>query len=1283
MSTTKSFRFAAPYRSSTFNSAQAQVFGTNGVITGGAVTTSGGVVTVQPLTFVQNGMFVTTDYSMSVSEPEDLVAPYSVAISVSSSVENTSETLTPVFVKRPLDVSTNTVVIADWDGTEWIARPKLQVKELIAEDQSRAIKQDLIGIAEGFDVSAEAASPVTLPDSSTTTPAIITVEPGTLVDRTGSLVTKIEETEFTSVIGPAADYDRVDTVVYRKPLDSSYRQGQLTYLVGDTFHSSGNIVPTQSATISATGLVTNALKIVRLGEYDSAVFYTSDYGSRTELKFATIDAFGEISEADPSVATVATDISGADVAYDEDNGFFEIVYTRGKSLYYQRRSSDGSEFYPETLVTSGLYKLVNPRVVSIGSSSSRFVHIVYEQVVSSSNHKLYYTRLSTANTVETSPVALVQLSSVITNPSLSSDDEDYLLFLAYENQTTGRVYLRTYDVSTVTASSAPVQIGTTVELQDDTFKLSPEEVMPVAGASNPIVVRTKTKDTFVFWLHDNGTEKSVSVYSSTYASLFGYKAVSHAFGIGASIEKFSVAVNDKNKAHFAIYADGSIHQVSIDLESDSTDYLSTDISGPTSACDSIVAHLSQLGTLLHTWGSNSGAYTNNANASGVLFFGPGTYLSEPIAGNEFVVAKTTGNPLSPGYADLDKDPTTGDVLVVSGATTSSNNQQFSWVSSREIVDGTDTYVVVGTDGLFTSESGAISTAAQFKYLTGDALNYTRTNTGAYDNMRGFDVTRTDIFVANIRTSDRKLSVSGTALEESTPVNRLYEYLNCMSGGGGMASWQIAGNDVLQFDADFEVRFFNRTATYTISAETAGVTIEDGQLAYVEIPDLDQDAALELKVGDFGSGVLDRYGKVSYPLFWNIAGVLYTRFAPFSLRAGETGVLGESGFITTGSSVYYTTGNVGIGTDSPAARLHVEASGIKEAVRITQTGSGDALVVEDEESTDSTPFVIKSDGKVGVGTTSPSVGVHIVGEQIIEASGSTSALRITQTGSGDALRVEDNSNLDTTPFVVKSDGAVGIGTDTPASKLDVYGADDSTLVTLGNLSGDTKFTATVTEDTGITFDSYESSSSRNYIFKQAGTEVVRIDTSGFVGIGTATPQAALDVTQTGMAGSAIIVPRDTTVNRPTTPVNGMLRYATDTNRFEMYQNSAWTNVTPSSGYAATVGSAAQVASGVATHTSIDTAIAGATAGDKILVLPNTYTESVTWSASDITLEGSGHTTILNGNLTLSGTGNQVLGIKVSGNLNLTGSNYNFVRAWISSTSVFTAGGTANSLNIIQE
>lgn len=58
--------------------------------------------------------------------------------------------------------------------------------------------------------------------------------------------------------------------------------------------------------------------------------------------------------------------------------------------------------------------------------------------------------------------------------------------------------------------------------------------------------------------------------------------------------------------------------------------------------------------------------------------------------------------------------------------------------------------------------------------------------------------------------------------------------------------------------------------------------------------------------------------------------------------------------------------------------------------------------------------------------------------VVSVNSSNTALRITQTGTGDALRVEDSANPDSTPFVVSALGSVGIGTASPTHALDING-----------------------------------------------------------------------------------------------------------------------------------------------------------------------------------------------------------------------------------------------------
>lgn len=65
-------------------------------------------------------------------------------------------------------------------------------------------------------------------------------------------------------------------------------------------------------------------------------------------------------------------------------------------------------------------------------------------------------------------------------------------------------------------------------------------------------------------------------------------------------------------------------------------------------------------------------------------------------------------------------------------------------------------------------------------------------------------------------------------------------------------------------------------------------------------------------------------------------------------------------------------------------------------------------------------------------------VAVTSAMYIDTISSETALRITQKGSGDVIRVEDSDNPDSSPFIVNSDGLAGFGTTTPNEKLTVVG-----------------------------------------------------------------------------------------------------------------------------------------------------------------------------------------------------------------------------------------------------
>jgi len=91
---------------------------------------------------------------------------------------------------------------------------------------------------------------------------------------------------------------------------------------------------------------------------------------------------------------------------------------------------------------------------------------------------------------------------------------------------------------------------------------------------------------------------------------------------------------------------------------------------------------------------------------------------------------------------------------------------------------------------------------------------------------------------------------------------------------------------------------------------------------------------------------------------------------------------DSSNAAAGSDTFVFTGtNVGIGSTIPGATLQVTPTSTaiaglfsgttsSDMVRITQLGTGNALVVEDETNPDATPFVVNASGNLGIGITNP-------------------------------------------------------------------------------------------------------------------------------------------------------------------------------------------------------------------------------------------------------------------------------------------------------------------------
>jgi hypothetical protein len=266
------------------------------------------------------------------------------------------------------------------------------------------------------------------------------------------------------------------------------------------------------------------------------------------------------------------------------------------------------------------------------------------------------------------------------------------------------------------------------------------------------------------------------------------------------------------------------------------------------------------------------------------------------------------------------------------------------------------------------------------------------------------------------------------------------------------------------------------------------------------------------------------------------------------------------------AIINSSGNVGIGTTSPGARLSIQNSGTTDSIiseyRMTNGSNAATFRTDDnvtfgihsqnsgdiyiKDTSDNVLFYGKNGGNVGIGTTSPNDGKLQV---FSNSSSHWGIYAFNQNTNGIGLHVETNSygteqllrlsslsgagGTNTVKMVVRADGNVGIGTTSPTEKLHV---DGNVIVTYNNSFqginsiGNKAILARVSPTTGIiNYAEYATATNLNGFVLGSDDARIKgdiatdsldfitntssrmfINSSGNVGIATTSPSYKLDV-----------------------------------------------------------------------------------------------------------------------------------------------------------------------------
>ena len=301
----------------------------------------------------------------------------------------------------------------------------------------------------------------------------------------------------------------------------------------------------------------------------------------------------------------------------------------------------------------------------------------------------------------------------------------------------------------------------------------------------------------------------------------------------------------------------------------------------------------------------------------------------------------------------------------------------------------------------------------------------------------------------------------------------------------------------------------------------------------------------------------------------------------NVKLGGTALSAATDVPLAGNNLTFSgTGNVGIGTTTPAQALEVAGTtapttaGTSPQLRLSRPGTNSvkwpntfdvgigsyAAGVNSQTrvdfnlgngatgTPDATVMTLNGSGNVGIGTSTPAVGLHVAGQMRTDV-GMQFSDRNNPTNNFEWYNVNGVAQLYSsvgaaTRLAVTTGGSVGIGTSTPGQRLEVAGATGATTTvgTLGLLrlsrpqTSGVKYGNAFDINLGTYGGNAESQSQVDFRLANGTTDtpdqtVLSLQGNGNVGIGTTTPAQRLDVTggsiKISTAGQGLVFPDGTT------------------------------------------------------------------------------------------------------------------------------------------------------------